>query len=63
MPYATDKQVRLPLDPDQYQQVRELAAKAGVPMSVLVRREITRFLSEQKVSRPGQESGRERRGK
>jgi hypothetical protein len=62
MPYATDKQVRLPLDPEQHQQIRELAAQQGIPMSVLVRREITRFLSERQVSRPEQ-PGRARKEK
>ena len=62
MSYTTDRPVRLPLDPEQHQQIRELAAREGIPMSVLVRREITRFLSEQKVSRP-QAPGRPRKEK
>jgi hypothetical protein len=60
MPYATDKQVRLPLDPEQHQQIRELAAREGVPMSVVARRVISRFLASQPVSRPTENPRRER---
>jgi hypothetical protein len=59
MPTETDRCVRLPLDPEDHQKFREIAAREGVPMSVVAKRVITRFLSEREVARPAE--ARERR--
>jgi hypothetical protein len=57
-----NNQVKVNLSDKQHRQIRIIAAEEGVPMSVIANRELSRFLSRQPISRPGQDRDQSRGG-